>query len=86
MLGMALRIIFVLSAAVTLGMGTRALLKKQSPGQIIDDIFYGVLAMIFSLPEDIRFRRLMQAILLGIATAGAFLRFRRLRKQRLERR
>lgn len=86
MLKIALQIIFALSAAVTLVVGARALLKKRSLSQILDDVFYFVLAMIFSLPENVRFRRFAQAALLGIATAGAFLRFRRLRRQRLGRR
>jgi hypothetical protein len=86
MLKMALQIIFVLSAALTLAIATRALFKKRSLGPILEDVFYGVLAMIFSLPEDMRFHRFAQATLLGIATVGAFLRFRHLRKRRLERR
>lgn len=85
MLKNALQIIFASSAGVTLVVGARALLKKRSLSQIVDDVFYGVLAMIFSLPENVRFRRFAQATLLGIATAGAVLRFRRLRRRRLER-
>jgi hypothetical protein len=80
MLKIALRIIFPLAAALTLAIAVRAVWGKRSFRHVLDDVFFFVLAMLFSLPEDLRFRRVAQAVLLGIATAGAIFRVRRLRK------
>ena len=70
-------VICVLAAAATAAVIGRGLVTKRPFARILDDTFWGLIAIFFSLPENLRFQGLARLALAATLTAGFIWKLKR---------